>query len=145
MRFVLLPFLLSLSALGCGGSSSETPPPLLPDPTSERYTGPRMPSATDDVALAPATEPEEDDPADLPRKPAAATWGSGKAASAPAASAPSMTSPTALPSSSATAPASSATAPASSATAPTSSATTAPKGSAAPPPPRPPETRHVGF
>jgi len=98
MRFVLLPLLLSLSALGCGGSSSETPPPLQPDPTSERYTGPRMPSAADDVAVAPTPEPE-DDGLEQPRKPAPATWGSGK--SAPSPSTPKMTSPTALPPSSA--------------------------------------------
>jgi hypothetical protein len=97
MRSALLSCLLSLFAVGCGGSSSETPPPLLPDPTSERYTGPRMPSAADDVALAPAAEPEEDDAADLPRKPAAATWGSGKTT----VSAPKMTSPNAVPANSA--------------------------------------------
>jgi hypothetical protein len=97
MRFALIGFCLSLPALGCGGSSSETPPPLQPDPTSARYTGPRMPSAADDVAAA-APEPEEDDAADQPRRPAAATWGSGKTPT----SAPKMTSPTALPPASAT-------------------------------------------
>lgn len=119
MRFASLLFCLSLSALGCGGSSSETPPPLQPDPTSERYTGPRMPSAADDVAQAPAPEPE-DDGLDQPRKPALATWGSGKPAPGP--SAPRMTSPTAVPASSATA-------------TPAPSTTPAPSGSAAPPKP----------
>ena len=98
MRFALLAFCLSLPALGCGGSSSETPPPLQPDPTSARYTGPRMPSAADNVA-APAPEADEGDASDQPRRPAAATWGSGKAPP----SAPKMTSPTALPPPSATA------------------------------------------
>jgi hypothetical protein len=99
MRFALVLFCLSLSALGCGGSSSETPPPLLPDPTSARYTGPRMPSAADDVASTAPAEREEDDAAEQPRRPAAATWGSGKTPT----SAPKMTSPTALPPTSATA------------------------------------------
>lgn len=93
MRFALLSSVLALYAIGCGGSSSETPPPLPPDPTSERYTGPRLPSAANDVPLSAPAEPEEDDAAERPRKPAAATWGTGKAP----ASAPSMTSPTALP------------------------------------------------
>jgi hypothetical protein len=107
MRSVLSSSLLLLAAVGCGGSSSETPPPLQPDPTSERYTGPRMPSAADDVAATAPAEPEEDDAADLPRKPAAATWGSGKTT----VSAPKMTSPTALPAASATAAPSAAPAP----------------------------------
>jgi hypothetical protein len=93
MRFALALFCLSLPALGCGGSSSETPPPLLPDPTSARYTGPRMPNAADDVAAPAPAEPEVDDAADQPRRPAATTWGSGKTPT----SAPKMTSPTALP------------------------------------------------
>jgi hypothetical protein len=99
MRFALVLFWLSLSALGCGGSSSETPPPLQPDPTSARYTGPRMPSAADDRAVAPPADPEPGDAAEQPRKPAAGTWGSGKAP----ASAPKMTSPTAAPPTSASA------------------------------------------
>ena len=99
MRFALVLLGLSLPALGCGGSSSETHPPLQPDPTSARYTGPRMPSAADDVVAAAPAQPEEDDAADQPRRPAAATWGSGKTPT----SAPKMTSPTALPPASASA------------------------------------------
>lgn len=100
MRFAVLPLLLSLCTVACGGSSSETPPPLPPDPTSARYTGPRMPNPADDFAgaAAPASaEPAEDDTDAQPRRPAAATWGSGKAAHPAPAPAPQMTSPTALP------------------------------------------------
>ena len=97
MRFVMLPLVLWLSAAACGGSSSETPPPLQPDPTSERYTGPRFPSAEDDTAQASPSESAEQDTADLPRRAAAATWGSGKVAPTPAPSVPDMSSPTALP------------------------------------------------
>jgi len=74
MRVALLVFLLPLSALGCGGSSSETPPPLEPDPTSARYTGPRVPRA-DDPQPAPAPVADEDDVPAEPRHPAPATWG----------------------------------------------------------------------
>lgn len=97
MRFAVLPLLLSLCAVACGGSSSETPPPLQPDPTSARYTGPRMPNPADDAAPPASAEPVEDDADDQPRKPAAATWGTGKATHAAPAPAPQMTSPTALP------------------------------------------------
>lgn len=74
MRFALLAFLLPLTALACGGSSSETPPPLEPDPTSARYTGPRLPRA-DDPQPAAAAEPDEDDLPVQPRHAAPATWG----------------------------------------------------------------------
>ena len=97
MRFAVLSLLLSLCAVACGGSSSETPPPLPPDPTSARYTGPRMPNPADDVAAEAPAEAAENEADDLPRKPAAATWGSGKATHPTPAPAPQMTSPTALP------------------------------------------------
>lgn len=97
MRFAVLPWLLSLCAVACGGSSSETPPPLQPDPTSARYTGPRMPNPADDVAPPASAEVAEEDADDQPRKPAASTWGSGKAAHPAPAPQPQMTSPTALP------------------------------------------------
>jgi len=104
MRFALLASVLcavAVLAVGCGGSSSETPPPLLPDPTSASYTGPRMPSAADDVAApAPAPAEPEDQRLDEPRRPGKATWGTGKAQPA---SEPKMTSPTALPPASASA------------------------------------------
>jgi hypothetical protein len=75
MRFARLAFLLSLPALGCGGSSSETPPPLEPDPTSARYSGPRVQKAGEEPAPAPAAEPDEDDVPAKPRKAAPGTWG----------------------------------------------------------------------
>lgn len=78
MRLLVPALLLSLLASGCGGSSSETPPPLEPDPTSLRYTGPRMPSV--EATPAPVEpQPDEDDVPTAPKKPAAGTWGSGKA------------------------------------------------------------------
>jgi hypothetical protein len=75
MRFAVFSLWLSFTAVGCGGSSSETPPPLEPDPTSARYTGPRVPKASDDVAPTSAAEPDEDDKPGQPQRPAAATWG----------------------------------------------------------------------
>ena len=78
MRLLVPALLLSLLGLGCGGSSSETPPPLEPDPTSLRYTGPRLPSADATPAPAAAAAPDEDDLPATPKKPAAGTWGSGK-------------------------------------------------------------------
>ena len=65
--------------------------------SSARYTGPRMPNPADDAAAPASAEPVEDDADDQPRKPAAATWGTGKATHAAPAPAPQMTSPTALP------------------------------------------------
>lgn len=100
MRTVLaLPLCLVLFAVGCGGSSSETPPPLEPDPTSGRYTGPRVNSAQEDEAPTPAAPDNSDDerPAQ-PRAPGRSTWGTGKPAAAPA---PTMTSPNAVPAASA--------------------------------------------
>jgi hypothetical protein len=97
MRFVMLPLVLGLSAVACGGSSSETPPPLQPDPTSERYTGPRVPSADEDAAQPSRGESAEEDTAELPRRSAAATWGTGKVTPSPSPSVPTMISPTALP------------------------------------------------
>lgn len=71
---------LSMLAVGCGGSSSETPPPLEPDPTSYRYTGPRVQSPPEEPVPAgeSAAEEAEDDAPVRPKKPAATTWGSGK-------------------------------------------------------------------
>lgn len=90
---------LVLLAVGCGGSSSETPPPLEPDEALVRYTGPRFPK--DDVAPAPeAAELNEDDLPAKPQRPARSTWGSGRPAPAPAptlAPLPALTSPNALP------------------------------------------------
>lgn len=95
---------LVLMGTACGGSSSETPPPLEPDATLGRYTGPRLPGPDEDRApVAAAAEPnaEELDPR-VPSSPARSTWGSGKPM--PAAPAPAMTSPNAAPAPSASPP-----------------------------------------
>jgi hypothetical protein len=105
MRAIALGLLLLWPSLGCGGSSSETPPPLEPDATSSRYVGPRLPKPEDAPAKPAAPTPDEDDLPVGSQKPAAATWGSGKptptvparTAPAPAPPAPAMTSPTASP------------------------------------------------
>jgi hypothetical protein len=90
MRKEALAFSFCVAVAGCGGSSSETPPPLEPDPTSLRYTGPRLPPSEDTVA--PTAEPEaaEAISPSVPGKPAAPTWGSGKPAPVPA---PSLSAP----------------------------------------------------
>lgn len=102
MRVLVLASCSLLLSLGCGGSSSETPPPLEPDPESSRYTGPRFPGASDAAATTPAPTPDEDDAPVRPRKPAVSTWGSGRAAppGVSAAPAPTMTSPNVAPSAS---------------------------------------------
>ncbi|HKO53123.1 MAG TPA: hypothetical protein VJV79_35680 [Polyangiaceae bacterium] len=68
----------------CGGSSSETPPPLRPDPAGFRYasTAPVRIAEESDAGDAPRTIPEstELEPAPRPRVPAPSTWGSGAAA-----------------------------------------------------------------
>lgn len=69
----------SIGALAaCGGSSSETPPPLQPDPQGFHYAPP-PPVMTDDndAGDAPRTvNGSEDD--DKPRTKASSTWGAGK-------------------------------------------------------------------
>ena len=94
MRNAALVLCLALLAAGCGGSSSETPPPLEPDPTSSRYTGPRVTTGSEESAPRPAASEAEDPLPEQPSQSARATWGSGKPAPAPA---PSMTSPNAPP------------------------------------------------
>lgn len=79
MRLLVSVLALALTATACGGSSSETPPPLEPDPTSGRYTGPRVTNRQEPVKASAEPEPmDEDDVPRTPQKPAAATWGSGK-------------------------------------------------------------------
>jgi hypothetical protein len=63
----------------CGGSSSETPPPLEPDPRGFHYA-PALPASADSDAgdtPAPST-PSDDD--DKPRAKANSTWGGVKPA-----------------------------------------------------------------
>ncbi|MET0794931.1 MAG: hypothetical protein ABW061_25655 [Polyangiaceae bacterium] len=62
----------------CGGSSSETPPPLQPDPKGFRYAGVPVSAtvAESDAGAQPAVnDPDEDE---KPRTPARSTWGSAK-------------------------------------------------------------------
>ncbi len=60
----------------CGGSSSETPPPLQPDPHGFHYAGvtAAAPEASDAGAEPTANRVDEDDD-DKPRVPAQSTWG----------------------------------------------------------------------
>ena len=85
--------LLALLVAGCGGSSSETPPPLEPDPTSYRYSGPRLQVLPDATAAEPEPEVDEDDLPATTKKPAAATWGrpAPRASAAPSAAPPMIT------------------------------------------------------
>jgi hypothetical protein len=62
----------------CGGSSSETPPPLQPDPKGFHYASAPLPPlvADSDAGVAPiANELDEEE---KPRAPARSTWGSPK-------------------------------------------------------------------
>jgi hypothetical protein len=58
----------------CGGSSSETPPPLQPDPEGFHYAGVHAaPREASDGGAAPAPSDADDD--EKPRAPARSTWG----------------------------------------------------------------------
>jgi len=69
-----------LAALAaCGGSSSETPPPLQPDPAGFRYASAAPVRVADDsdggAARSSGSEATDLDP--QPRVPARSTWGTG--------------------------------------------------------------------
>ena len=76
--------LLALGAVGslgaCGGSSSETPPPLQPDPKGFRYASVPVnqasPSADSDAGALPLSNDLDEE--EKPRAPARSTWGSPK-------------------------------------------------------------------
>lgn len=79
-----------LAATACGGSSSETPPPLEPDPEGFRYAGTKMPRPTEDAKDEDGDD-EEDEDFERPRaKPAGkkgaapSTWGKSDGEPAPA-------------------------------------------------------------
>ncbi len=74
--------LIALSA--CGGSASETPPPLQPDPKGFHYASasplaPVSATESDAGALSPSNESDVEE---RPHAPARSTWGSPKAAAA---------------------------------------------------------------
>ena len=83
-RFGAVFALATLTLLAaCGGSSSETPPPLQPDPAGFRYASAPPSAIADDkdAGDAPRTIfPETTAPDPKPRVPAPPTWGSGGAA-----------------------------------------------------------------
>ncbi|HET7536176.1 MAG TPA: hypothetical protein VFJ90_06965 [Candidatus Didemnitutus sp.] len=85
---LLFAAVLSASALAaCGGSSSETPPPLQPDPAGFRYASlaPAQEEEESDAGNAPRSQPARSESAPTgieaspkPRVPARSTWGTGR-------------------------------------------------------------------
>ena len=73
--FVLgVAFALPLAA--CGGSSSETPPPLQPDPRGFHYAGVSAPEPlASDAGAEPIANGVDEDDEVKPRAPAQSTWG----------------------------------------------------------------------
>jgi len=62
----------------CGGSSSETPPPLEPDPRGFHYAPALPPAATEsDAGAAPSSRGLDDDD-EKPHTKASSTWGAAK-------------------------------------------------------------------
>jgi hypothetical protein len=80
-RFLFGAMLASATLAACGGSSSETPPPLQPDPVGFRYASPTPVRVLEesDAGSAPQTLPETTEADPKPRVPARSTWGSGAA------------------------------------------------------------------
>jgi hypothetical protein len=65
---------LTLALAACGGSSSETPPPLQPDPQGFHYAGvPAAERESSDAGPEPVANDADDD--QKPHAPARATWG----------------------------------------------------------------------
>jgi hypothetical protein len=81
-RFLFGVMLTAGALAACGGSSSETPPPLQPDPVGFRYasTVPARVAEESDAGAATQTAPESTDVDPRPRVPARSTWGSSAAA-----------------------------------------------------------------
>jgi hypothetical protein len=66
-RVVVLVFVSGAFVLGCGGSSSETPPPLSPDPLHDPYrpqSARQSPAGS--VKASASAEPTELDPSAVP-------------------------------------------------------------------------------
>lgn len=65
---------LACAQAACGGSSSETPPPLQPDPKGFYYAGvPATERGASDAGAEPVATDTDDD--DKPHAPARSTWG----------------------------------------------------------------------
>jgi len=65
---------VSFALSGCGGSSSETPPPLQPDPTGFHYAG--VPASKhEDLADAGDNDNDNDSDVHKPKRPAANSAG----------------------------------------------------------------------
>ena len=65
---------LACTQAACGGSSSETPPPLQPDPKGFHYAG--VPAKEQETADAgPESVANDSDDDDKPHPPARSTWG----------------------------------------------------------------------
>jgi hypothetical protein len=85
MRYRLLfgAVLSAVALAACGGSSSETPPPLQPDPAGFRYAPPFAAPISEeaDAGEAPRNNPAiaEPDPNPKPRVPGRSTWGASPA------------------------------------------------------------------
>jgi hypothetical protein len=71
-RVTLVALAIGFAVCSCGGSSSETPPPLEPDQT-------QIPTASPEPARSatPAPPTDEDEFGKPPQPPAPSTWGSG--------------------------------------------------------------------
>ncbi len=68
----------SFTLAACGGSSSETPPPLEPDPRGFHYAPAQADMNDSDAGDAPRTVvPGTDDDEPKPRSKASSTWGGG--------------------------------------------------------------------
>jgi hypothetical protein len=68
-RVVVLVFVASAFVLGCGGSSSETPPPLSPDPLHDPYrpqSARQGPAGSVKASASASAEPTELDPSAAP-------------------------------------------------------------------------------
>jgi hypothetical protein len=73
-RWLFVAVAVAGAVTACGGSSSETPPPLQPDPKGFLYAGASASARdTSDAGPAPALLDPSDDAA--PRAPARSTWG----------------------------------------------------------------------
>lgn len=70
-----------IGVAGCGGSSSETPPPLEPDPEGFNYAGGRAPRQRDFVQAEPQDEEDDDEVRPKRAKPSKPARPNGKAPS----------------------------------------------------------------